>query len=220
MQKRPAKKIATKPKRILKKSVPQRKESAITKQIWKPGTMLFPLPVVMVTSQDAEKRRTNICTVAWTGTVCTDPPMLSISLRKERHSHALISESREFVVNVPSVQQVRMTDYCGVVSGRDVDKFKETGLTAVPASKVKTFLILECPVNLECRVKKTLELGSHTMFVAEVLAVQVNENLLNSSGRLALEKAGLATFIHGSYYSIGKKLGFFGYSIQKKKTRK
>ena len=182
--------------------------------------MLFPLPVVMVTSQDAEKRRTNICTVAWTGTVCTDPPMLSISLRKERHSHSLISATREFVVNVPSVPQVRMTDYCGVVSGRDVDKFKETGLTAVPASKVKTFLILECPVNLECRVKKTLELGSHTMFVAEVLAIQVNEDLLNSSGRLALEKAGLATFIHGSYYSIGKKLGFFGYSIQKKKTRK
>ncbi|MCK5861296.1 MAG: flavin reductase family protein, partial [Candidatus Hydrogenedentes bacterium] len=106
----------------------------MSKQIWKPGSMLFPLPVVMVTSQDTEKRRTNICTVAWTGTVCTDPPMLSISLRKERHSHSLISASREFVVNVPAVPQVRMTDYCGVVSGRDVDKFKETGLTASPAS--------------------------------------------------------------------------------------
>lgn len=219
MQRKPVRKNPVKPKRMSKPSAPRVKEAAITKQIWKPGTMLFPLPVVMVTSQDSERRRTNICTVAWTGTVCTDPPMLSISLRKERHSHALISESREFVVNVPSVQQVRMTDYCGVVSGRDVDKFKETGLTASPASKVKTFLILECPVNLECRVKKTLELGSHTMFVAEVLAVQVNEALLNSSGRLALEKAGLATFIHGSYYSIGKKLGFFGYSIQKKSRK-
>ena len=124
---------------------------------------------------DANKQRTNICTVAWTGTVCSDPPMLSISLRKERHSHSLISETREFVVNVPGVEQVRATDYCGVVSGRDVDKFKETGLTPAPASKVKAALILECPLNLECRVKKVLELGSHTMFVANVLAVQVNE---------------------------------------------
>jgi len=216
MQKRPVRKMAVKPKHIVKPAGPRIRKPAITKQIWKPGAMLFPLPVVMVTSLDANKQRTNICTVAWTGTVCSDPPMLSISLRKERHSHSLISETRELVVNVPGVEQVRATDYCGVVSGREVDKFKETGLTAAPASKVKAALILECPLNLECRVKKVLELGSHTMFVANVLAVQVNENLLTKSGRLALEQAGLATFIHGSYYSIGKKLGFFGYSIQKK----
>lgn len=203
------------------KQAPARKvragsKATITKQVWKPGTMLFPLPVVMITSAD-KSGKPNICTVAWTGTVCTDPPMLSISLRKERYSHSLISASREFVVNVPSVKEIRLTDYCGVVSGRDVDKFEKTGLTPAPSSAVKTPLILECPVNLECKVKKTLELGSHTMFVALVVAVQVNADLLTSSGRLALEKAGLAAFIHGGYYEIGKKLGFFGYSVQKKK---
>ena len=186
------------------------------KQVWKPGTMLFPVPVVMVTSVDKDGRP-NICTVAWTGTVCSDPPMLSISLRAERYSHELIKASREFVVNVPSVKQVRATDYCGVVSGREVDKFEKTELTPAPASKIKTPLILECPLNLECRVKRTLELGSHTLFVAEVLAVQVNTALVTPSGRLALEKAGLAAYAHGGYYALGRKLGFFGYSVQKKK---
>ena len=220
MQKRPVKKMAAKSKHIAKQYKLHIKKQEITKQVWKPGTMLFPLPVVMVTSLDEAKERTNICTVAWTGIVCSDPPMLSISLRKERHSYDLIKKEREFVVNVPATPQVRATDYCGVVSGRDTDKFKETGLTAAPASKVKASLILECPLNLECRVKKTLDLGSHTMFVAQILAVQVNEDLLTKSGRLALEKAGLAAFIHGNYYSVGKRLGFFGYSIQKKKGRK
>lgn len=211
--------MAAKPKRMSKQRGPRVRKPEIVKQIWKPGTMLFPLPVVMVTSLDESKKRTNICTVAWTGIVCSDPPMLSISLRKERHSYDLIKKERAFVVNVPATPQVRATDYCGVVSGRDVDKFKETGLTAASASKVNAALILECPLNLECRVKKTLELGSHTMFVAQILAVQVNEDLLTKSGRLALEKAGLATFIHGNYYSVGKRQGFFGYSIQKKKNR-
>jgi len=191
----------------------------ITKQVWKAGTMLFPLPVVMITSVD-EKDRPNICTVAWTGTVCTDPPMLSISLREERYSHDLIKASGEFVVNVPSGEEVRATDYCGVVSGRDVDKFKETKLTPAPASAVKPPVILECPLNLECRVKKTLKLGSHTMFVAQIVAVQVTASLLTPTGRLALEKAGLAAFAHGGYYALGKKLGFFGYSIQKRKPKK
>ena len=191
----------------------------ITKQVWKPGTMLFPLPVVMITSVD-EKDRPNICTVAWTGTVCTDPPMLSISLREERYSHDLIKASGEFVVNVPSVEEVRATDYCGVVSGRDVDKFKETKLTPAPASAVKPPVILECPLNLECRVKKTLKLGSHTLFVAQIVTVQVTAELMTPTGRLALEKAGLAAFAHGGYYALGKKLGFFGFSIQKRKPGK
>ena len=181
--------------------------------------MLFPLPVVMITSVD-EKDRPNICTVAWTGTVCTDPPMLSISLREERYSHDLIKASGEFVVNVPSVEEVRATDYCGVVSGRDVDKFKETKLTPAPASAVKPPVILECPLNLECRVKKTLKLGSHTLFVAQIVTVQVTAELMTPTGRLALEKAGLAAFAHGGYYALGKKLGFFGFSIQKRKPGK
>lgn len=217
MPKQSQKPVSRRQQRPPARRLPIRTKAAASKEIWKPGTMLFPLPVVIITSLD-KNGRPNICTVAWTGTVCSDPPMLSISLRKERYSHELISATKEFVVNVPSVKEIKVTDYCGVVSGRDVDKFERTGLTPAPSSAVKTPLILECPVNLECRVKKTLELGSHTMFIAEVLAVQVNANLMTPSGRLALEKAGLAAFAHGGYYALGKKLGFFGYSVQKKKT--
>ncbi len=196
-----------------------RVKPTIAKQVWKGGTMLFPLPVVMATSADSDGRP-NICTVAWTGTVCTEPPMVSISLRKATLSHGLITASREFVLNVPSVEQISMTDYCGVVSGRDVNKFEKTGLTPAPASAVKAPIILECPLHLECKVKRIVELGSHTLFLASVVAVQVTSELLTPSGRLALEKAGLAAYVHGGYYAIGKKLGFFGYSVQKKKTRK
>jgi flavin reductase (DIM6/NTAB) family NADH-FMN oxidoreductase RutF len=197
--------------------MPENTRKTGVKCVWKPGAMLFPLPVVMITSMGKDGRP-NICTVAWTGTICSDPPMVSISLRKERYSYDIIRGSREFVVNVPSVRQIRVTDYCGVVSGREVDKFEKTGLTPAPASAIKTPLILECPLNLECSVKKTLDLGSHTMFIAEVVAVQVNAGLMTPSGRLALEKAGLAAFAHGGYYALGKKLGFFGYSVQKKKS--
>ena len=219
MQEKPRQRIHKVRQRIQAYRTPAKGKPAISKQVWKPGTMLFPLPVVMITSVD-EKDRPNICTVAWTGTVCTDPPMLSISLREERYSHDLIKASGEFVVNVPSVEEVRATDYCGVVSGRDVDKFKETKLTPAPASAVKPPVILECPLNLECRVKKTLKLGSHTLFVAQIVTVQVTAELMTPTGRLALEKAGLAAFAHGGYYALGKKLGFFGFSIQKRKPGK
>ena len=207
-----------------KKHVPARRarvyeKPPITKQVWEPGTMLFPLPVVMITSADADGRP-NICTVAWTGIVCSDPPMLSISLRKERYSHGLITAAGEFVVNMPSVRQVRATDYCGVVSGRDVDKFAQAKLTPAPSSIVKPPLILECPLNLECRTTQVIELGSHDLFLANIVAVQVNEDTLAPSGRLALEKIGLAAFAHGGYYALGKKLGFFGYSVQKKQAKK
>lgn len=216
LKRQPGKTIARGIRQAPARRPPAGKRPLISKQVWKPGTMLFPLPVVMITSVDKDGRP-NICTVAWTGTVCTDPPMLSISLREERYSHSLIKDSGEFVVNVPSVEELRATDYCGVVSGRDVNKFEKTGLTPAPASAVKPPLILECPLHLECRVKKTLKLGSHTMFVAQIVAVQVTAELMTPSGRLALEKAGLAAFVHGGYYALGKKLGFFGYSIQKKK---
>ncbi len=186
------------------------------KVVWKPGTMLFPVPVVMI-SCAAENVRPNIVTVAWTGVVCSDPPMLSISVRPERHSYGIITKSREFVVNIPSMKQIRATDYCGVASGRDVDKFAETGLTPGPASTVAAPLILECPIHLECKVRQVLPLGSHTMFVSEITAVQVSKQLITESGRLAVEQANLAAFAHGGYYPLGKKHGFFGFSVQKRR---
>lgn len=192
-------------------------EDAFAKEAWKPGTMLCPVPAVMVTCADAAGRP-DIVTVAWAGTVCSEPPLVTISLRKERYSYGIIAQSREFVINVPSARQIRATDYCGVVSGRDVDKFEKTGLTAVPAAAVQAPLILECPIHLECRVLDTRELGSHTMFLAEVVAVQVTKRLITPSGRLAIERAGLAAFAHGGYYVLGKKLGGFGYSVQRRGT--
>jgi flavin reductase (DIM6/NTAB) family NADH-FMN oxidoreductase RutF len=188
----------------------------MTKQVWKPGTMLFPVPVVMVSCVAADGRP-NIVTVAWTGTICSEPPMLSISLQKPRYSYGLIMESREFVVNIPSARLIRVTDYCGVVSGRDVDKFAAAKLTPGPSVSVKPPIIMECPVNIECVVRQVLDLGVHTMFLAEIMAVQVSEHLLTPSGRLALEKEGLVAFSHGGYYVLGKKLGHFGYSARKGK---
>jgi flavin reductase (DIM6/NTAB) family NADH-FMN oxidoreductase RutF len=178
--------------------------------------MLFPVPVVMVSCVAADGRP-NIVTVAWTGTICSEPPMLSISLQKPRYSYELIMESREFVVNIPSARLIRVTDYCGVVSGRDVDKFAAAKLTPGPSVSVKPPIITECPVNIECAVRQVLELGTHTMFVAEVTAVQVSKHLLTPSGRLALRKEGLVAFSHGGYYALGKKLGHFGYSVRKGK---
>jgi flavin reductase (DIM6/NTAB) family NADH-FMN oxidoreductase RutF len=189
------------------------------KLVWKPSTMLYPLPVVMVTCQAGDERP-NIITVAWAGTICSDPPMLSISVRPERHSHGILLASREFVVNVPSSDLAFATDYCGVASGRDKDKFAEAKLTPAPASVVGAPLIAECPLHLECKVTETKELGSHTMFLAEVVAVQAAEKLMDRQNRLALEKAGLLTYVHGHYYSLGKQLGHFGFSVRKKSKKK
>lgn len=187
------------------------------KVLWKPGTMLSPVPVVLVSCADASGRP-NIITIAWTGTICSEPPMLSISVRPERYSHRLIRESREFVVNVPSVREAKAVDYCGVVSGRDVDKFKQTGLTAGPASKVGAPILVECPVNIECRVRQEIELGSHTMFIAQIVAVQADERLITPHGRLAIERAGLIAYAHGHYFALGRDLGFFGFSVQRRKS--
>jgi flavin reductase (DIM6/NTAB) family NADH-FMN oxidoreductase RutF len=159
-------------------------------------------------------------TVAWTGTVCSDPPMVSISLRSETLSHGLIQETREFVVNVPTAQMVRAVDYCGVLSGRNVDKFEKTGLTPVPASKVQPPVLRECPINLECMVRQEIVLGLHTLFIGEIVAVQVNGELINAEGRFAIEKAGLLAYAHGGYYALGRKLGFFGFSVQRKRARR
>ena len=187
----------------------------MAKQIWKPSTMLNPVPVVMVSCAD-QSGKPNIITVAWAGTINSDPPMLSISVRKERYSHGLIREKGQFAVNLTTEKLVNATDLSGVKSGRDVDKFKLAGLTPEKASVIDVPLIKESPVSLECIVRQTLELGSHDMFIAEIVAVQADDTLLNEKGKLELEKAGLICYSHGKYWSLGKELGFFGYSVAKK----
>ena len=185
------------------------------KQEWKPGNMLYPVPAVMLSCQ-REGEKPNIITVAWAGTICSDPVMLSVSIRKERHSHDIISETGEFVVNLTTEELCYATDYCGVKYGSDVDKFQEMHLTAEKASKIKAPLIGESPVNLECKVVDVKELGSHDMFIAQVVAVHVDEKYLDDKGRLDLGKANLITYSHGEYFGLGKKLGKFGYSVEKK----
>jgi flavin reductase (DIM6/NTAB) family NADH-FMN oxidoreductase RutF len=192
----------------------------IKKQSWKPGNMLSPVPAVLVSCGGTKEWKPNLITIAWAGTVCTNPPMLSISVRPERHSYDIIKKTGEFVVNVPSAKQVKVTDWCGVVSGRDHDKFEKTGLTPAPALKVECPIVLECPLNIECRVTQTLELGSHVMFIAEVVAVQASSELIDAKGKLCLEKAGLIAYVHGAYFALGQYLGHFGFSIRKKKPVK
>lgn len=190
----------------------------MAKQTWKAGNMVYPLPAVMV-SCGREGERPNIITVAWTGTICTNPPMLYISVRPQRYSYDILCETGEFVVNLTTKKLAQATDYCGVRSGRDVDKFKETGLTAVPALHVKAPMIAESPVNIECRVTEKKELGSHHMFLAEVLAVHVDERYLDEKGRFRLNESGLMAYSHGEYLGLGKEIGTFGYSVKKTKGK-
>lgn len=186
----------------------------IGKRTWKSGTLLSPVPAVMITCQGLESRP-NIITVAWAGTICSEPPMLSISIRPERHSYQLIKESGEFVVNIPDRRIVKETDLCGVISGKNCDKFHETGLTRGKSETVKAPIIMECPINIECKVEREIELGSHSMFLALVTSIQVSEHLIDSRGRLESDKAALVGFAHGHYYQLGKKLGHFGFSVKK-----
>lgn len=184
---------------------------------WKPGNMVYPLPAVMVSCADSEGN-SNILTVAWTGTVCTNPPMVYISVRPERYSYQMIRETGEFVINLTTKELVFATDFCGVRSGRDVDKFSETGLTKESASVVNAPMIGESPVNIECKVTEVKELGSHHMFLAEVVAVHVDERYLNENQKFELGKAEPIVYSHGEYYQLGELLGTFGYSVKKKKT--
>ena len=184
------------------------------RQIWKPGNMLYPLPVVLVTCSDG-KGNSNIFTVAWTGTVCSDPPMVSISVRPQRYSHSLIRDTGEFVINLTTRRLVFATDYCGVRSGRDVDKFREMKLTALPAQKVGAPLIGESPVNIECRVSQVIRLGSHDMFLANVEAVHAQEAYMDEKGRFFLDRAQPVVYSHGTDYALGKAVGSFGYSVKK-----
>ncbi|MCD8130530.1 MAG: flavin reductase family protein [Lachnospiraceae bacterium] len=186
----------------------------MAKQIWKPGNMLYPLPVVMVSAADRAGNH-NILTIAWTGTICSDPPMVSISVRPERYSYPMIEETREFVINLATEELVWAVDYCGVKSGREIDKFKECGLTAAPAKQVGAPLIGESPVNMECVVTEKKALGTHTMFLARVAAVHADDRYLDEKGRFCLEKANPIVYSHGQYLATGRPLGTFGYSVRK-----
>ncbi len=189
------------------------------KQTWKGSTMLGPVPPVLVSCGDME--HPNLITIAWAGTICTQPSMLSISIRPERYSYDLIAKSGQFVVNLPTEALVRDIDWCGVRSGRDYDKFAERGLHATPSQVLEGCPVLaESPVNLECKVTQIIPLGSHDLFLAEVVAVNIDESLLDEAGKLCLERAKLIAFSHGAYFSIGKELGTFGYSVRKKKKAK
>ena len=186
----------------------------MSRQIWKPGNMLYPLPAVMVSTGDKEGNK-NILTVAWTGTICTNPAMVYISVRPERHSYQMIKDTGEFVINLTTEKLTKATDYCGVRSGRDVDKWKDTGLTpGKPKSLKHAPIIEECPVSIECRVTEIKELGSHHMFLAEVKAVQVDDAYMNKAGKFELNKTGLLAYSHGEYLGLGKCLGTFGYSVR------
>ena len=189
------------------------------KRSFKPGTMLNPVPVVMVSCGDVNHG--NIITVAWTGIVNSDPPMTYVSIRKERYSHEIIKNAGDFVINLTTEELTFATDYCGVKSGRDTEKFKEQKLTPLPAEKVKAPLIAQSPVNLECKVKEIHEYGSHDMFIAEIVNVQAAEEWIDETGRIRLDKAGLICYNHGEYFGLRRQpLGRFGFSVMKPKTKK
>ncbi|MBQ7081982.1 MAG: flavin reductase family protein [Oscillospiraceae bacterium] len=186
----------------------------MSKVVWKPGTLLAPVPAVMVSCGTMEK--SNIITIAWTGIVNSDPAMTYISVRPSRYSYDLIRESGEFVINLTNDKLIRATDLCGVRSGRDGDKFQLAKLTKEPASQLACPMIAESPISLECRVKQVLPLGSHDMFLAEIVAVNVDESLLDEKGKLHLSRAGLMSYSHGEYFGQGRRLGSFGCSVRKK----
>lgn len=197
----------------------------MTRQYWKPANLLNPVPAVMITCRD-ENGRDNVMTAAWAGTVCSDPVMVSVSIRKERYSHDIIEKSGEFVLCLTNRRLAKVTDYVGVRSGRDMDKFALEGDLHISRGKarfVNAPLINESPVCLECKVRQILELGSHDMFVAEVVSTDVDDAYLDENGRLDLKKADLIAYSHGEYYALGNLLGKFGYSVKKprrKKTKK
>ena len=194
------------------------KEVLMAKEIWKPGNMLYPIPAVMV-SCGRPGEKPNIITVAWAGNICSSPAMLSISVRKERYSYDIIKETGEFVVNLTSASLTRAADWCGVRSGKDYDKFKEMKLTPQKSEKISAPGIEESPVNIECKVKSVVELGSHDMFIAEVVCVTVDDRFMDEKGRFDLKAADLVAYSHGEYFTLGKKLGKFGYSVAKKRKR-
>ena len=187
----------------------------MTKITWKPGTLLAPIPPAMISCGTIEKP--NIMTAAWTGIINSEPPMTYVSIRPMRLSHEIISQTKEFVINLPTVNMVTAVDFCGVKSGRDVNKFEETGLTPIASSNISAPQILQCPVSVECKVVDIKKLGSHDMFMAEIVSVDVDDNFIDADGKFWLEKTGLLAFAHGHYFSLGRNLGSFGFSVNKKR---
>lgn len=187
------------------------------RQSWKPGTMIYPLPAILVSCGNTPERY-NLLTVAWTGTICTDPAMCYISVRPERHSYDIIKHDMEFTLNLTTSSMARATDWAGVRSGRDFNKWQETGLTPVGGIKVSCPYVKESPLSIECRVKQIIHLGSHDMFIAEVVNVLADETLIDpDTGAFDLSKAGLIAYSHGAYYELGRQIGRFGWSVKKKK---
>lgn len=185
---------------------------------WKPGTMLAPIPPALISCGTMDNP--NVMTAAWTGVICTEPTLVYVSIRPSRFSHQLIRQNSEFVINVPTVKLARAVDMCGVKSGRNADKFALTGLTPQKCVKISAPQVAEAPISLECVVKNVTSYGSHDMFLAEVVAVNVDENLLDKQNALMLDKAGLLAYAHGFYYALGKKIGKFGWSVEKKSTKR
>lgn len=191
--------------------------TTFTKQVWKGSVLTSPVPPTLVTCEcDGVK---NVFTVAWTGILCTQPPVTYISVRPERYSYELISKSKEFVINLATQELTRAVDLCGVRSGRKLDKFAHLGLTCEKASKVSAPILAQSPVNIECKVRQIVKLGTHDMFIADIVALDIANELVDEKGRLALEKAGLLAYSHGEYFGLGKKLGSFGFSVRKKKKK-
>lgn len=190
----------------------------MSKVIWKPGTFIYPLPVVMVSCGDKDK--SNIITVAWTGIINTDKPMCYISIRKERYSHDIIKKTKEFAINLTNKDLVYATDWCGVKTGAKVDKFQEMKLTKEKAKFVKCPLIKESPVSIECKVKEVRELGSHDMFIAEILSIDAEESYIDEKGAFDITKCNLITYANGKYFTLGKQVGKFGYSVAKKNKKR
>lgn len=194
----------------------------MTRQNWRPANLLNPLPVVLVSSTD-ENGKSNVMTAAWAGTICSDPVMVSVSIRKSRYSHQIISKTKEFVINIPNENLALYTDYVGIYSGKKIDKFSLEGkykVTPVDSKLVKAITIDECPIALECKVKQVLELGSHDMFIGEVVSCSIDSNYINKDNKLDFKKANLLCYCHGEYYTLGKKVGKFGYSSNKKERNR
>lgn len=190
----------------------------MTKISWPAGTLLAPVPPALISSGTLENP--NVMTAAWTGIVCSDPAMTYVSLRPSRYSHEIISKSGEFVINVPNLPLAKAVDFCGVKSGRNTDKFQACGITAAPSSKIKAPQVKEAPISLECKVRSITHYGTHDMFLADIVAVNVDDAYINKQGGLNLEKAGLLAYAHGFYYTLGRQLGKFGFSVEKTKTIK
>ncbi len=188
------------------------------KRDWKPGTLIYPLPATIV-SCGYKPEDYNLITIAWTGTVNSKPPMCYISVRKERHSYNIIKDAGDFVINLTTQELAYATDWCGVKSGRDFDKFKEMNLTPAPSTKIKSPVIAESPLNIECKVKDIIPLGSHDMFLSEVVNVQASQAFFDENDTFRLDKAGLIAYSHGKYHVLGKKIAKFGYSVEKKKSK-